>query len=159
MRKILFALGIGGLVYGTYRYYMLQSDILYYSKVKLADVKILKADHDNVLLNISLDVTNNSEFEFIIKKYDLAIFINNKKISNIQNSNLDERLKGDGATSRINFDVRFNPLQFGILDVFSQILKTLGQTIVSITGSLVVQKGVLTIDIPMDLTYKLKEFV
>jgi len=157
MRKILFALGVGGVVFGAYRYYMVQSDILYHSKIKLANIEILSKKADNFTLRITINITNNSEYAFTIKKYDLVIFMNENKVTTIGNSNLNTRLAGNGGVSEISFKVSFNPAQFGLWDVLGQLLKTFSNTLVSVKGDVQIQKGILTIDMPMDATYKLKE--
>ena len=158
MKKILFALGLGGVVYGAYKYYMVQSDILYYSKISLANIQVLEKKADLFKLKITLNITNNSEYDFTLKQYDLVIFMNEKKITAIKNSNLNEKLAGDGQTSSISFNVSFNPAQFGLWDILGQLLKTLGKTLVSVKGDIKIQKGILAIDVPLDLTYKLNDF-
>ena len=112
-----------------------------------------------ITLNITINVTNDSEFDFVLKKYDLVIAVNNNKVSKIKNSNVNEKLKGNGSTSQLNFDVSFNPREFGLADILSQVITTLGKTMLSVTGSLVVQKGVLTIELPLELTYKIEDFI
>lgn len=158
MRKILFLLGVGGVVYGAYRYYMVQSDILSQSKIKLVNIEILSKKADNFTLRITISITNNSEYAFTIKKYDLVIFMNEQKVTTIKNSNLDEKLAGNGATSFISFNVAFNPSQFGLWDILGQLLQTFGKTLVSVKGDVQIKKGILTIDMPMDATYSLNEF-
>jgi LEA14-like dessication related protein len=159
MKKLLYAIGLGGIIYGAYRYYQIQSDILYYSKIKMSGLKIKQATAELIIFEVKLKVTNNSEFAFTLMKYNLGIYINNNKVSDVKNSNVNEVLEGNGSTSEISFDVKFNPKQFGLLDLFRQVLSSLKKTVVGVRGDMKIKKGILNIDIPLDLTYKVDDFV
>ena len=158
MKKLLLFLGVGSVVYGAWRYYALQGEILAKSKIKLANIEIIEKKRDNITLKISLNIINNSEYDFTLKKYDLAVFLNNKKVSSVQNSNVNEKLAGNGAISTISFMASFNPIQFDLLDMLAQLLTTLGKTLVSVKGEIQIQKGILNINLPTDLSYKLEDF-
>ena len=112
MRKALIFLGVGGLAFGIYKFYMAQIEIMKKLSIKIADVKVLGGGYDEVELLIQSVITNNSEINFTLTGYDLDLYVNSKKVSKITNSNLQEKLEGFGNESQIDFNATFSPQQF-----------------------------------------------
>lgn len=159
MRKIFLYGGLLLAGYGAYEYYRTQLLILENSDFSVAGLKIKEKSANKITFAIKLRVVNKSEQEFIIKKYDLMLWLNNQSIGSVKNSNVDVTLKGFGAETFIEFDYTFNPQQIGILDVLFKLLKDRGNNTLTVRGDLSVRRGYFTFDVPIDFTYTLKELL
>jgi hypothetical protein len=159
MRKIILLGGLGLVGYGAYTYYKTEMAVLEQSEISLGSIKILDRSASNVTLNVSVKVKNNSEQEFIIRKYDFLLLINNSLIGKIQNSNLDTLVKGFGSTSIINFNFSFNPREIGIANILVQLASRQSNSTFTLRGNLSVKKSFITLSTPLDITYSLKELM
>jgi len=159
MKKLLLALGFGGLIYGAYKYYLLQSDILYYSTYKIANLRGLEKSMNNVKIEGTISVENKSSLDFILKSYDLAIFLNNKnRIGQIRNSNVDTLIKAN-ETSYVTFNFDFNPSEFNLIDNLLEVLDTWKSSLITFKGDATIKKGIVNVAIPLNLTYRISDFV
>jgi hypothetical protein len=159
MRSLLLLGGLGLVGYGAYIYYKTEVAILEESEISLSGIKVIDKSPSNVTLRISVDVKNNSEIDFTIRKYDLAFIINNSYIGKIINSNVDTLVKGLGGTSTITFDFSFNPKQVGIANVIYSLLTRRGTSQFTTRGIVSVRKGLISVDAPIDVTYSLRELL
>ena len=160
MRKILFFTGLGALGLGAYLFYKRQLDILYDFKYSINDIKILERTADKITLQITISVRNESELDFYIKGYDLNVLINNEVVSNVKNSNMNLFLKGMGQSTTITFNADFSPKNYGLLDIVSELITTLGDTLITIRGTAKISKGIFqNWKQPIDETWKLNEFL
>lgn len=159
MRSLLFMLGVGGVGYGVVKYFMTQYEILHNSELKISGLRIKEKTKERVTLGVKLQIKNNSETSFTVKRYDIDIFVNNVLVGNVYDTGVDTSINGHGETSTIAFDFSFSPKQFGLVDFIHQWLKTKSQTTVTYRGKVGVQKGYFTVGVPLDITYTLKELI
>jgi|DEB0MinimDraft_10_1074344.scaffolds.fasta_scaffold43963_3 hypothetical protein len=159
MRSLLLLGGLGLVGYGAYTYYKTEVAILEESDISLSGIKVIDKSPSNVTLRISVNITNNSEIDFTIRKYDLAFIINNSFIGKIINSNVDTLVKGFGGTSQITFDFSFNPKEVGIANVIYSLLTRRGTSKFTTRGFVSVKKGLISVDAPIDVTYSLRELL
>jgi hypothetical protein len=159
MRKVLLYGGLALAGYGAYEYYRTQVALLQNSEYSLAGVSIKEKSPNKVTLGLKLRVVNNSEQEFVIKKYDLMLFLNNRMIGNIRNSALDVKLQGFGNETIIPFDFSFNPKEVGIVDVLFQLLTAKLSNTITVRGDISVKRNWLTLKVPVDFTYSLREML
>jgi len=159
MRSILLLGGLGLVGYGAYTYYKTEVALLEESEISLSGIKVLDKSPSNVTLRITVDIKNNSEIDFTIRKYDLMFIINNSMIGKIRNSNVDTLVKGLGGTSQVTFDFSFNPKEVGIANVLYSLLTRRGTSTFTARGTISVKKGLISVDAPLDVTYSLRELL
>lgn len=161
IRGLLFVggLGIVGVIgYRTYKYYNSQISILSKkTKIALVSVGLVNKNKENVTLRFNLKVTNNSEQKFTIKRYGFEILFNNKLIGNIDNSNLNTVINPNGGNTNLSFDFSINPSQIGLEDILSGLISNKLNSTLSLKGRVVVKKGFVTLNSPLDVNYSLKE--
>ena len=158
MRNALIFLGVGGLAFGIYKFYMAQIEIMKQLSIKIKDVKIIEGNYQNVKLLIKTIITNNSEINFTLTGYDLDLYVNGKKVSKITNSNLEEKLEGFGNESAIDFYATFSPQQFFETDLLGGILNLFDRTDIQIVGTASVKKGLFKWNkYPVDISFQLSD--
>jgi|TARA_Y100000114_G_scaffold157153_1_gene187462 hypothetical protein len=74
MRKLLFVLGIGGIGYAVYNYFNKQLQLALDWEFKVKGFNILNISKDNAKLKLNLEILNKSNFNLLVKDYDLKIF-------------------------------------------------------------------------------------
>jgi len=74
MRKFLLFGGIGLAGFGLYRYFKYQIDLALNYDYKIKNFVVLGYDNDKIKTSIEIEITNNSNFDILIKEYDLKIF-------------------------------------------------------------------------------------
>ena len=158
MRKALIFIGVGGLAFGIYKFYMAQLEILKQLSIKIGDVQVLGGGYSEVNLLIKTIITNNSEINFTLTGYDLDLYVNGKKVSKITNSGLNEKLEGFGSESAINFNATFSPQQFFETDILGSVINLFDKTDIKIVGKASVKKGVLGFaNYPIDVEFQLAD--
>ena len=158
MRKALIFLGVSGLAFGIYKFYMAQVEILKQLAIRIGDVQVIEGGYQNVKLLIKAVITNNSEINFTLTGYDLELYVNDKKVSNITNSGLDERLEGFGNESQIDFYATFSPKQFFETDLLGGILNLFDRTNIRVVGTASVKKGIFKYNkYPVDISFQLAD--
>ncbi len=159
MKKLLLFGGLGLVTYSLYTYYKKQLSILSKSKISLGSIKIVYFKLDRIKINIGIDVKNDSEQEFTISNYNLNLYLNDNYIGKVNNSNVDVVVKGNGRTSRISFDYEFNPNENGIGQALYQTLANKTGSPLRVLGTVSVKIGMIKLNIPIDYTSKLKDFM
>ncbi len=158
MRNALIFLGVSGLAYGIYKFYMAQVEILKKLSIKIADVQVLGGGYSEVNLLIKTIITNNSEINFTLTGYDLDLYVNGKKVSKITNSGLNEKLEGFGNESQIDFNATFSPQQFFETDLLGSVINLFDKTDIRIVGKANVKKGILGFtNYPIDVEFQLAD--
>ena len=163
MRKLLFLFGIGSLGIGAYFYYRRQLELLEKIEYKVSGIEILQVAP--LKLQIQTTLTNQSEFTFTIRGYDFDIYINDKKVAEVKNAKLDQKIKGLGGQSNINFITEVNKEELGIGtgglgSLLSGVLDNLGQTDIRFKGNISVKRGLIEFsNYPVDFQYKLEDFL
>lgn len=160
MKKYLLYIGLPLGLLGVFAYFKTQSKLLYEATYSIGNVEIMSIKDGVYSLRVTLGITNKSAIDFILKKYDLAIFVNNSnRIAQIRQSDIDTLIKGGGQTSYFSFDFDFNAKEFNLTDTITNLLSTGRQTLINFNGTAEVSKGILTFDIPFRLTYRFADFL
>ena len=73
MKKVLLLGGIGLAGFGLYRYFKYQIDLALNYDYRIKNFKILSYDNDKINAYIEMEVINKSNFQILIKEYDLKI--------------------------------------------------------------------------------------
>lgn len=161
MRKLLLLFGIGSLGFGAYLYYKRQLEVLEDITYKVVGVKI--STYNPFSVEISTELTNDSEISFTIKGYDIDVVVNGQKVAEIKNAQMNEKLKGFGAKSNINFvtalSLNNSTGNIGTLldGVFGKGIK---DTIVKLEGSVSISRGLFEYsNYPVDLEWSLDNFL
>ena len=71
MKKILLLLGVGGIGYAFFNYFIKQYKLALDWDFKVKGVKVLYLDKKRTKLNLVISVLNKSIFELKVKNYDL----------------------------------------------------------------------------------------
>lgn len=82
MKKVLLFSGIGLAGFGLYRYFKYQVDLALNYDYKIKNFKVLGYDNDNINVSLELEITNNSNFEILVKEYDLKLSFKGKNFAN-----------------------------------------------------------------------------
>tara|TARA_R110000787_G_scaffold380_1_gene1419 strand:+ start:1449 stop:1940 length:492 start_codon:yes stop_codon:yes gene_type:complete len=163
MRKLLFLFGIGSLGIGAYFYYKRQLKLLEEIEYKVSGIDILEVAPLKLLIDTTL--TNKSEFTFTIKGYSFDIYINGKKVADVKNAQLNQKIKGFGGKSNIKFVTEVNSKEIGIgqgglKGLVSGILDNIGQTDLRFKGKISVKRGLIEFsNYPVDFSFKLQDFL
>ena len=104
MRKLFILLGLGGVAYGFYTFYLKQLEILALFKYKLKGVKILNINLRNVELELLVEIINDSDISIDVSGYDLKVSLNDIFVGTIKNATKNQSLKGLGGIS--NFPLK-----------------------------------------------------
>ena len=153
-------IGVGGFAFGVYSFYKRQIDILKDLSFNVASVKIVDSSFQETKLLITLNVVNRSEINFTITGYKLSVLVNEQPVSVVNNKRLNEKVKGLGQLSKINFYATFSPEQVLGSDFLTAILNSLGNTDIRIKGDVATKKWGLPLPkYPLDLSLKLKDFI
>jgi len=81
MKKVLYALGIGGLIVGLSLYFKKQLDLALSYDYKIANWKILNLTDQEAAVEVTIELENKSAFEVEIEEYDISIFYKDIKIA------------------------------------------------------------------------------
>jgi len=159
MKKLLILVGVGSVLWGAYNYYRIQTNILTQTTYKLSKVTLKDRKSDKVTFACIIDVQNNSDYNFELKDYNINIFLNNVRLGSIINPSLNQEFRGGGIISQIAFDFTFNPKEIGIWGTIYQLIQKGTASDVMFIGNISIQKGLLTVPVPINFNYKLKEFM
>mgnify|MGYP003119363054 CR=1 FL=1 len=160
LRTTLLAIGGVGFAYGIFRFYRTQALILQDITFKVKKVDVIESSYQNVKLLITLSVINPSEINFTITGYDLDVLVNGAKVSEVNNSKLNERVEGMGQNSRVQFYATFSPQQILETDLIVGVLSNLANTNIRVIGKVGISKfGFPFPDYPLDLSLKLQDFI
>ena len=115
MKKLLFIIGLGGIGYGLYYYFIEQLNLALDFDFELKDVEVLDLDNKGVNLALIVSVLNKSSFAIEVIDYDINMIYEGTAIANAKSSQ-EFTVQGDAS-----FDVPTNAyIQFkgseGILD-------------------------------------------
>jgi len=112
MKRTLIALslftGLSAIGYGVYKVFIEQGKLLQSYCWKIKDVIINRFRLDEVYLTFVLLLKNQSDIDVTITDFDLDVFLNNKKVAKVINTEMDSKWKAK-SVSTIKFDVKFNP--------------------------------------------------
>lgn len=160
MRRVFLGIGLVGLGYGVYKYYMTQALILEKFTYKVLGIKILKSTLSRVELQINLEVTNNSSISLTLSNYNFDIILNGVKVAEIQNASVNQLLNKDGGKSFFPLNVVVNTTQFIKKDLLLGLLESVRESDLRLRGNFGIKKGIIRFkSVPFDETFKLKDFM
>ena len=81
MKKVLLFGGIGLAGFGLYRYFKYQVDLALNYDYKIKNFNIDSYDSENINVSLELEITNNSNFDILVKEYDLKLFYKGKNFA------------------------------------------------------------------------------
>lgn len=160
MRKVFILVGLGGLAYGVYHYYTQQLEILKNWDYRVVGGKIVNINPLKVTLQVDIEVTNDSAITITITDYYFDIFLNGVKVGVVKNASLNQRLEANGGKSFLPMIVELQTAEFLKGNVLLGLLESVKESTLTQKGYFGLKKGFVKYrNIPMNVTYKLKEFM
>jgi LEA14-like dessication related protein len=160
IKKTLIVLGIGGIAYGLYAFYLKQLEILYLYKYKLISLNILKANLQTIEIVLNVEVVNDSTISVTITDYYFDIFLNDKKVAVIQNATANQKLVANGGKSVFPLKVSIQTKDFISGNVLFGLLESVKNSSIKQVGYFGIKKGLIRMkNIPIEYTYKVKDFM
>lgn len=160
MRKVFILVGLGGLAYGVYNYYMQQLEILNNWDYRILGGKIVNINPLKVTLQIDVEVTNDSNISVTITDYYFDIFLNGVKVGVVKNASLNQRLEANGGKSFLPMLIEIQTTQFLKGNVVLGLIESVKNSTLTQKGYFGLKKGLLKYrNIPFEYTYKLKDFM
>ena len=150
--------GIGVIGYAIYRYYKTQLEILQNFQYKVIGVKIVKIAKDNVTLDITTRITNDSNVEAYVKEIFLDAYINDVKAGNI-NEVKDIFVKANGY-SDFSFRFSFNP-QIILGNILNIVTLSIGtkDVMFKLDGYVKVESTLIRATLPFNYSNNLKSLI
>jgi len=160
MRKIFLLLGVGGVAYGLYSFYLKQIEILQNLSYSLKGIKLSDFSLSSTDVVLTLEVVNNSDISITISKYYFDVFVNNIFVGVIQSKNVNEQLKGLGGISTFNVKVRVKNSALIGGNLISGIRQNFKNATIRLKGVYGLKKGIINFkDLQVDETFKVKDFM
>jgi LEA14-like dessication related protein len=154
------ALGLGGIGFGVYSYYLKNLEILEDFTYKLVGIKFLSASFDSVKVEMSIEVVNNADISVKVTNYFFDVYVNGVKVGNISNADLNQELKGRGGKSVFNVQVDIDPTSFIGTGVVGSLRNNFSQSKIRLDGNFGLKKGFIKLkNLPLDETWKVSEFM
>lgn len=153
-------LGLGGLAYGVYNYYIKQYEILENWDYRIVGVRLVSAGVSKVVLELQIEVVNDSSISIVVTDYYFDIFLNGVKVGVIKNASLNQRLEKNGGKSYFPMLVEINTFEFLKGDVLLGLIDSVKNSTITQKGYFGLKKGIIKFrNIPFEYTYKLKDFM
>ena len=160
MKKLLSLLGVGGIAFGIYTFYLKQIEILSYLKYKLKGVKILDSTLLNVNLELQVEIINDSDISVDVSDYSFEIYINDIFVGTINNATTNQELLGLGGISVFPMKISVSTKAFISQGLISGLTTNFKKSTIRIKGTWGIKKGFIRLkDLPMDESYKVEEFM
>jgi LEA14-like dessication related protein len=160
MRKVFVLVGLGGLAFGIYKYYLTQLQILELWDYRLLGGRVKKASFSELIIQLDVEITNDADITLTITDYYFDIYLNNVLVANVRNASVNQILNKNGGKSLFQIDVKIDPRKVFNLDLLSSLTTSIKESDLRMVGYFGIKKGLLKFkNIPYDDTYKLKEFM
>ena len=160
MRKLFILLGLGGVAYGFYTFYLKQLEILALFKYKLKGVKILNINLRNVELELLVEIINDSDISIDVSGYDLKVSLNDIFVGTIKNATKNQSLKGLGGISNFPLKLNISTKAFIGTGLINGLQENFKNSTLKIKGTFGLKKGFIKLkDLPIDESYKMKDFM
>jgi len=160
MKKVFIAIGALGLGYGVYQYYLTQASILYNYKYNVTGLVVKKATLNEIVLEVELEVINDSAISATLTNYYFDIFLNGEKVAEVKNATLNQFLRANGGKSYFPITIIIDPRRFATGNVIGGLLETFKNSTIEQRGYFGFKKGLLRFNkIPYTYTYKVKDFL
>tara|TARA_R110002167_G_scaffold70465_10_gene198839 strand:- start:641 stop:1123 length:483 start_codon:yes stop_codon:yes gene_type:complete len=160
MRRLFLLLGVGGVAYGLYAFYLKQLEILENLTYKLKGIKFSGISLSSTDVILTLEVVNNSDISITISKYYFDVYVNNIFVGVIQSANVNQDLKGLGGISTFNVKVRVKNSALIGSNLISGLRENFKNATIRLKGVYGLKKGFIKIkDLEVNETFKVKDFM
>ncbi len=160
MRKIFLLLGVGGVAYGLYTFYLKQLEILENLTYRLKRIRLGSISLDSTEVNLTLEVVNNSDISITITNYYFDIFVNNVFVGVVQSSNVNQQLKGLGGISTFDVTIKVKNSAFIGTNLISGLRENFQNATIRMKGIYGLKKGFFKFkDLQVNETFKVKDFM
>ena len=160
MRKIFVAIGVIGLGYGVYSYYLQQAEILQKLRYRIIGGRILNASLSNLSLQLDLEVTNDSNLGITMTNYMFDVYINGKKVGVISNASINQILNKNGGKSFFPLRINVDTTSLLNLDVLGDLSNGIKNLKLTLDGRFGVKKGLFRFNrIPFKETFRVGDYI
>lgn len=140
----------------TVRYYKNQSEILYNFTYSVKSVQTISKTKEILKLRATVEIDNPSKLQFVLASYNFDILLNrSNKVGVISNSNINQTLERNGK-SYITFDIDILLKDINWVSTGIDLLLGGKNSLLTLSGNLVVKSGILFFRVPLDLSYSFK---
>jgi LEA14-like dessication related protein len=158
LRGLLIFSGIGIIGYALYRYYKKQVEFIQNYQYKVTGLKIVSIKPDEITVDITTKITNDSNVDATIKEMYLDFYVNKSRVGNI-NEVKDIQVRAN-ATSDFSFRISFNPkLVLGNLVNIVTLSVGAKDLIFDVEGYVKVESGLVKTTIPFTYSNNLKSIL
>lgn len=160
MKKVFILVGLGGIAYGVYSYYMQQLEILQNWDYRILGGKIKNINPLKVEFQVDIEVTNDSSISVILTDYYFDIFLNGVKVGVVKNASLNQRIEANGGKSFLPMLIEVQTTQFLKGNVVLGLIESVKNSTLTQKGYFGIKKGLIKYrNIPFEYTYRLKDFM
>ena len=141
MRKVFILVGLGGLAYGIYNYYMKQLEILQNWDYRVIGGRIININLLKVTIQVDVEVTNDSAITITITDYYFDVFLNGVKVGVVKNASLNQRLEANGGKSFLPMIIELQTAEFLKSNVLLGLLESVKESTLTQKGYFGLKKG------------------
>jgi LEA14-like dessication related protein len=122
MKKVFLFGGIGLAGFGLYRYFKYQVDMALNYDYKIKKFKVLGYDDDKIKTLIEIEIKNNSNFEILIREYNLKIFFKGNNFASAVTQTPFVVLPNSSFTLKTNGDINVKETKVSVLPFIQDVL-------------------------------------
>jgi len=158
LRALLVVSGIGVIGYAIYRYYLKQVDFLKDFEYKVTGLKIASITSDNISLDITTQIVNNSNVEATVKEIYLDCYLNKVKVGNV--TEVKDIFVAANGYSNFSFRFSFNP-KIVLGNIINIVTLSVGtkDVMFDMDGYVRIESGFVKTTIPFEYSNKLKSLI
>ena len=158
LRALLVISGIGVIGYAIYRYYLKQVDFLKDFEYKVTGLKIASITADNISLDITTQIVNNSNVEATVKEIYLDCYLNKVKVGNV--TELKDIFVTANGYSNFSFRFSFNP-KIVLGNIINIVTLSVGtkDIMFDMDGYVRIESGFVKTTIPFEYSNNLKSLI
>lgn len=158
VKALLIASGIGIIGYAIYRYYKKQADLLTNYTYKVVGVQIGSITTENIVLDVTTRITNNSNVSATVTEIYLDAYLNGQNVANI-NEVKDIFVKANGD-SDFTFRLSISPkLVLGNLVNIVTLSSAIKDLILNLDGYIKIKSGFLSVSLPFKYQNNIKSLI
>jgi len=158
LRALLVVSGIGVIGYAIYRYYLKQVDFLKNFEYKVTGLRIASITADNISLDITTRIVNNSNVEATVKEIYLDCYLNKVKVGNV--TELKDIFVTANGYSDFSFKFSFNP-KIVLGNIINIVTLSVGtkDIMFDMDGYVRIESGFVKTTIPFEYSNNLKSLI
>lgn len=158
LRALLVVSGIGVIGYAIYRYYLKQVDFLKDFEYKVTGLKIASITSDNISLDITTQIVNNSNVEATVKEIYLDCYLNKVKVGNV--TEVKDIFVSANGYSNFSFRFSFNP-KIVLGNIINIVTLSVGtkDVMFDMDGYVRIESGFVKTTIPFEYSNNLKSLI